>query len=160
MKQATTLLLASVGAAAAQTSTKSDVVAPFPGNSSFHASMLDAEPAATTYILGCQVDEAEDGCTVTGGSGWEGLTLISGPSTVAVHHTLDKSNVHVTSDVRPVAGTVKGDKKRDGLTCLHYANRKHPLSSIGYEGYVSGGAIHFQEPRTQSGKTLYFFTRK
>ncbi|KAF6842273.1 hypothetical protein CMUS01_03272 [Colletotrichum musicola] len=28
--------------------TEIDVVAPFPGNSSFHASILDAEPAATT----------------------------------------------------------------------------------------------------------------
>lgn len=96
MKQAAAFLVALVGAAAAQSTTKIDVVVPFIGNSSFHASILDAKPAATTYILGCEADADEGGCTVTGGS-WDGFTLVSGPTTVGVHHTYSQQDLYVTS---------------------------------------------------------------
>lgn len=77
--------------AAAQTTTKIDVVVPYMGNSSFHASVQDAKPAATTYILGCEADIAKGGCvadedSVMNGT-WDGLTIINGPKTVALHHT-------------------------------------------------------------------------
>ncbi|KAF9870338.1 hypothetical protein CkaCkLH20_12185 [Colletotrichum karsti] len=99
MKRLTPLLLAAIGTAAAQTTTKIDVVVPYMGESSWHVSVEDAKPAATTYILGCEVDMARTGCasdddSVMNGA-WDGLTIISGPKTFAVHHSFSDRDMSI-----------------------------------------------------------------
>ncbi|KAL0933168.1 uncharacterized protein CTRU02_212131 [Colletotrichum truncatum] len=108
MKRSATLLLTSVGASVAQNSngTKIDVVAPYLGNSSFHASVKDVSADRTTYILGCEAATAVAGCVDSGKAvgNFSGLTIINAPTTVEVHHTYTDKDVSVS-----YAGYTTGD---------------------------------------------------
>ncbi|KAI8275317.1 hypothetical protein K4K59_010258 [Colletotrichum sp. SAR11_240] len=111
MKHSAPVLVAFIGMAAAQTTTKIDVVVPYMGNSSFHASVQDAKPAATTYILGCEADIAKGGCvadedSVMNGT-WDGLTIINGPKTVALHHTYSDKDMSIGFE-----GSIEGSTMR------------------------------------------------
>ncbi|KAF3806533.1 hypothetical protein GCG54_00008048 [Colletotrichum gloeosporioides] len=112
MKHSAPALVAFIGMAAAQTTTtKIDVVVPYMGNSSFHASVQDAKPAATTYILGCEADVAKGGCvadedSVMDGT-WDGLTIINGPKTVALHHTYSDKDMSIGFE-----GSIEGSTMR------------------------------------------------
>ncbi|KAI8251980.1 hypothetical protein K4K58_008232 [Colletotrichum sp. SAR11_239] len=111
MKHSAPVLVAFIGMAAAQTTTKIDVVVPYMGNSSFHASVQDAKPAATTYILGCEANIAKGGCvayedSVMNGT-WDGLTIINGPKTVALHHTYSDKDMSIGFE-----GSIEGSTMR------------------------------------------------
>ncbi|KAK2776793.1 hypothetical protein CKAH01_03285 [Colletotrichum kahawae] len=111
MKHSTPVLVAFIGMAAAQTTTKIDVVVPYMGNSSFHASVQDAKSAATTYILGCEADITKGGCVADEDSvmngAWDGLTIINGPKTVALHHTYSDKDMSIGFE-----GSIEGSTMR------------------------------------------------
>ncbi|KAK1596390.1 uncharacterized protein LY79DRAFT_544643 [Colletotrichum navitas] len=83
------LVLAFVGTAAAQTTTVIEVVNPYFGNNPYDASVVDANPTATTYAVYCQKNSDTYQCR-DDPAGLI-LTLVGGPSTVEVHVERPKS---------------------------------------------------------------------
>ncbi|KAK1988944.1 hypothetical protein LZ30DRAFT_697422 [Colletotrichum cereale] len=89
------IVLALVGTAAAQTTTVIEVVNPFFGNNPYDASVVDANPTATTYAVYCQKNSTSYQCR-DDPAGLT-MTLVGGPSTVEVHVERPKSELYVGS---------------------------------------------------------------
>ncbi|KAL2876414.1 hypothetical protein SGCOL_008414 [Colletotrichum sp. CLE4] len=83
MKHYTTILLAILGTATAQTTSVISVLNPYFGDNPYDASIKDANPTATTYVVSCQTDSTNYQCR-DDPSGLA-MTLIGGPSTVELH---------------------------------------------------------------------------
>ncbi|KAK1635155.1 hypothetical protein BDP81DRAFT_462207 [Colletotrichum phormii] len=93
MKHYTTILLALLGTAAAQTTSVISVLNPYFGDNPYDASIKDANPTATTYVVSCQTDSTNYQCRQDP-SGLA-MTLIGGPSTVELHIERTASKVSI-----------------------------------------------------------------
>ncbi|KZL83368.1 hypothetical protein CI238_12376 [Colletotrichum incanum] len=103
MKGSTKVLFALLSSAAAQTTTVVEVVNPYFGNNPFDASVMDANPTATTYAVYCQKNSTNYQCR-DDPAGLT-LTLVGGPSTVEVHIQRPKSELSTE-----FIGTISGDQ--------------------------------------------------
>ncbi|KXH65759.1 hypothetical protein CSAL01_12517 [Colletotrichum salicis] len=93
VKHYTTVLLALLGTAAAQTTSVISVLNPYFGDNPYDASIKDANPTATTYIVSCQTDSTNYQCRQDP-SGLA-MTLIGGPSTVELHIERTASQISI-----------------------------------------------------------------
>ncbi|GKT62032.1 hypothetical protein ColTof4_02340 [Colletotrichum tofieldiae] len=103
MKGFTKVTFALLGSAAAQTTTVVEVVNPYFGNNPYDASVVDANPTATTYAVYCQKNSTNYQCR-DDPAGLV-LTLVGGPSTVEVHIERPKSELSTE-----FIGTISGDQ--------------------------------------------------
>lgn len=80
MKHASSLLLAAAtaGLAAAQSTTVVDVLLPMVDSQRIDASVISANPTATTYSLGCPPGTPSDECGLA-----NGMELVYGPLTMS-----------------------------------------------------------------------------
>ncbi|KAK2037216.1 hypothetical protein LZ31DRAFT_560590 [Colletotrichum somersetense] len=79
------IVLVLVGTAAAQSTTVVEVVNPYFGHNPYYASVVDANPTATTYAVCCQPDSAEQQNYHCWDTTDLAMTLVGGPSTVEVY---------------------------------------------------------------------------
>ncbi|KAK1507116.1 uncharacterized protein CCOS01_16375 [Colletotrichum costaricense] len=154
MKHCTTALLAFVGIAAAQTTSVISVLNPYFGDNPYDASIKDANPTATTYIVSCQTNSTNYQCRADPSAL---MTLVGGPSTMELHIDHTASGVSIE-----YIGTVSGDGldyqqivTKSGNTAMMANMRLSPLTatSLYVPLTVTAGLEKLQQAQTGATAT-------
>ncbi|KAJ0305178.1 hypothetical protein COL5a_010215 [Colletotrichum fioriniae] len=154
MNRCTTALLALVGIAAAQTTSVISVLNPYFGDNPYDASIKDANPTATTYIVNCQANSTNYQCRADPSAL---MTLVGGPSTMELHIDHAASGVSIE-----YVGTISGDGldyqqivTKSGNTAMMADMRLSPLTatSLYVPLTVTAGLEKLQQAQTGATAT-------
>lgn len=140
------LLLALAGAAFAQTPTVR-LLGPLGVSYSLEASVVDASPSLTTYVVNCP-DESQDDCTIGG----EYNTVTQGPSSWVSELSTSyedygdvSQSVGCTLNWEDNEAICSGVMIVDGITSTQRADTFSDLSSIAAPVAITGGLEHLSQ---------------
>ncbi|UQC76005.1 uncharacterized protein CLUP02_17515 [Colletotrichum lupini] len=143
-----------VGITAAQTTSVISVLNPYFGDNPYDASIKDANPTATTYIVSCQTNSTNYQCRADPSAL---MTLVGGPSTMELHIDHTASGVSIE-----YIGTVSGDGldyqqivTKSGNTAMMANMRLSPLTatSLYVPLTVTAGLEKLQQAQTGATAT-------